>query len=129
MLLPLSSIAGIFIPVAHAVVLEQRGRGAAGVNAMWQAICGVFGHTCGLGVGAVPFFAQRVIDFVFPAVGTIAVMLVIYAGIRIIIARGQEDGLSEAKKIISHALVGVALAMLSGAIVAFGALFVVNIFA
>jgi len=109
---------GTFIPVAHAYTIGAGASGGPGVSGMQAAICGALPF-CGLGTGAVPFFTQKIVDFVFPLVGGAAVIIIVYAGIRIIASQGKDDGLSEAKKIIIHALAGVVLAMLAGVIITF----------
>lgn len=116
----LSLVIGRFIPQAHAVALQRRGAGAAGVDAMWNMICSVFLQYCNMRpLDAVMFFTQRIVDFIFPLVGIAAVCIIIYAGIRLTISQGNDEGKTEAKKIISHALAGVVLAMIAGGVIKF----------
>ncbi len=107
-------------PSAHAVTLDGAGQGAAGVDGMWSMIRSTF--VLGAGspltpLGAVTFFRDRIIVFAFSIIGALAVGLIMYAGIKLMI--GGEEGIADAKKIILHTLVGLALALLAGVVIAF----------
>lgn len=108
----------LFVPVAQAVTLDQNGAGAPGVDSMWTTIKGLFmGRGTWTPEQAVTFFTNRIIDFLFVLIGMIAVGLLMYAGIRVMI--GGEEGLTEAKKIFTSTLIGVALALLAWVVIAF----------
>lgn len=117
----LSLLTGI-IPVASAQALKGAGKGGAGISDMWDQICETI--PCSISGGLVGFFTSRIVAFIWPLIGGVAVCLVIYAGIRIIFSQGKEDGISEAKKIITYAVAGVILAILASTIFGFfGAMF------
>jgi hypothetical protein len=113
----LSFFIGIVVQDAFAVTLEARGAGAPGIDGMWARICSVMG--CTLGPNAVFFFAQQVVDFIFPLVGVTAVCIVIWAGIKLTTSEGNDEGRSEAKKIIIQACSGIVLALIAGGVVRF----------
>lgn len=113
----LLSALGTLVQTAHAVALEGRGAGAPGVDGMWARICSVMG--CTLGPNAVFFFAQKVVDFIFPLTGAVAVCIIIWAGIKLTTSEGNDEGRSEAKKIITTAATGIILAIISGAVIRF----------
>ena len=112
-------LTGVLAPKTLAYTLGSDGSSmdAAGVSGMWARICGAL--RCAPGEGALVFFTQKIIDFIFPLVGAAAVCIVIYAGIKLTISEGNDEGRSEAKKIILHALGGIILAMIAGAVVRF----------
>jgi hypothetical protein len=66
---------------------------------------------------AVQFFTDRIITFAFSIIGAVAVGLLMYAGIRMMI--GGEEGMTEAKKIVQYTLIGIVLALIATAAVAF----------
>lgn len=112
------SLIGILIPSsAHALTLETAGAGGPGVSTMWSAICSVV--YCSVPGGPVLFFTGKIVSFVFPLIGAFAVLLIIYAGLRLITGEGKEDSLSKAKEIIFYALLGVGLALISSAVILF----------
>lgn len=112
-------LAGLITPKALAYTLgsDASSMDAPGVSGMWAKICGAL--RCSPGEGALVFFTQKTIDFIFPLVGAVAVCIVIYAGIKLTTSEGNDEGRSEAKKIILHALGGIILAMIAGAVVRF----------
>lgn len=101
----------IGIGVAHA----QVGSGP-GVDEMWSTICSTLPF-CDLGTGAPAYFSQKIVTFVFPLIVAAAVCVVIYAGIKMI--TGGEEGFTEAKTIITYAVIGIILAVLTGSIFVF----------
>lgn len=114
----LSILIGTLIQSAHAVTLEQIGSAGPGVSQMWNTIIGTFPHTSA-GNGALALIALRIISFVLSLIGGAATAVMIYAGIKMVMSRGQDEGLSEAKKIALYALLGVILALLADVIVFF----------
>jgi hypothetical protein len=92
---------------------------AAGVDAMWAQICGPNGLLCNVGTDIVTFLANKVFDLIVPMLVGVAVLMVIYAGLRIVFSQGKDDAVGEAKKIIGYAVVGVILAGLSLSIIGF----------
>ncbi len=99
------------IETAHA----QVGSGP-GVDEMWDTICSTLPY-CDLGTDAPAFFSQRIVNFVFPLIVGAAVCVIIYAGIKMV--TGGEEGYGEAKTIITYALGGLILSILTGSIFVF----------
>lgn len=121
----LLSIIGFLVPTASAQTLQAAGQGGSGVADMWGLICSVL--PCAVngtgGVGLVPYFAGRVTFFVTSLIGIVAVVMVIYAGIRMIASQGNEDGMTQGKTILKYTAVGLLLYVLSALIVNFVVLF------
>lgn len=116
MMLRLLSLFGLLTP---AVAIAQQGPGGGpGVQSMWATICSTLPF-CNLGTGAPAFFAQRALNLIFPLIAISAVVLIIYAGIKIIVANGSDDGVSSAKEILKYALGGLILSILATAIISF----------
>ena len=114
----LLTLLGMFIPVAIAETLDDAGSGAPGVSQMWQMICNVM--PCSVNGGnLVTVFAGKIINFIFPLTSVVAVIMVIYAGINIVISNGSDEKVTEAKKIMTVAGVGVVLSILTTAILNF----------
>lgn len=99
------------VGTAHA----QAGDGP-GVSEMWNTICTTLPF-CHIGTDAPAFFAQRLVNFLFPLIVAAAVCAVVYAGIKMI--TGGEDGYGEAKTIIWYTGLGLILALLTSTIFAF----------
>ncbi len=114
-LLPLLS--GL-VPAAHASAIEQLGSGTPGVDDMWSALKSTFPHT-DVGAGGLQLVVLAIVNFILRSVGAVAVLIVIYAGIRIIISRGNEEGVTEAKKILTYTVVGLILVLCADAIVTY----------
>lgn len=108
---------GLVIPSVHAggAVLDGVGAGNPGVAKMWDLICDVMPF-CSLGTGAPAYFAGRVIGFLLEIIGGLAVAILIYAGIILIASQGNDEKLSEAKKIAMWALLGLVLAIIADAV-------------
>lgn len=110
MFLP-SLIAGYLIPVAHAQ--DKWGNNAPGVSEMWKMIS----ESLFTQANPVTAITTNVVAFLFPLIGAAAVILIIYAGIKMITGQGKDDTITQAKTIVLYALVGVILAILSSTIV------------
>lgn len=112
-------IAGLLPSTAYAN-LDTWGNGGAGIAEMWATIRG----TLFTRQDPVQSFSEATINFVFPMIGAVAVLLVMYAGIKMIIGQGDDSAVSEAKEIIYYALGGVLLATIATAIIGyFGTVF------
>ncbi len=113
-----SFVIGMFVSRAFAETLDKAGAGANGVDAMWASICSVM--PCSVPTGnLVTYLSLRIINFIFPFISVVAVILIIYSGILIITSNGSEDKVSEGKKIIMYAGVGLVLSLLTTAILNF----------
>ncbi len=103
----------LLIGTAHAA--EPVGSGP-GVDEMWETICSALPY-CSVGTSAPAFFSQRIVNFLFPLIVAAAVCVIIYAGIKMITA--SEEGYGEAKTIMTYAVIGLVLSILTGAIFVF----------
>lgn len=108
---------GFLIPKAHAI-LSDVGSGGAGVDGMWESICSTLPF-CGLGAGGPEFIVFKILDFIFAIIAGAAVLVIIWAGLKLIFAAGNEEAQGEAKKIILYALGGLILAILGETIKTF----------
>ena len=115
-----SSFFAALVPKAHAF-LEQIGTAGPGVGGMWSQICGSLFCTFGGSSGDQTVFAlaRKVTNFTSIVVGGAAVAVVVYGGIRMITAQGKDDQIAEARKMIIYACVGLALAIIAPAVIAF----------
>ncbi len=108
---------GSLVPRAFARNLETLGSGSPGIDAMWGMIDAVFPHT-NIGGNGLAFVLLRITDFILKTIGGLAVVMLIYAGIRMI--AGREEGLAEGKKIALYAVLGLIAAMCADAVVVYG---------
>jgi hypothetical protein len=111
-----SLIAGSLVPAAHASSIEQLGAEAPGISDMWGMLKSIFPHT-DLGGRGVNFILLAITDFILRTIGAVAVMAIIYGGIKMITS--GEEGLGEAKKILQYAIGGLIAAICADAIVGF----------
>ena len=113
----LLSLLAAWIPRAHATVLEFAGlESGNGIDQMWSRICSTLPF-CNVGPNAPEFFATKVSNIVFTLITALGIIMVIYGGIKLIIARGSDEGLGEAKTIVIYAIAGIILAQLARPIV------------
>lgn len=130
-MLSLLFLFGRLIPVAHAVVLENAGSWTAtgqpnpGVMMMWVRICSVLPF-CSVGPAAPAFFITKLIHFVFLAIGGVAVLVILYAGIKLVVSQGSDEALGEAKTILLYAVGGIVLSLLGNALMDYIANAVLN---
>ena len=111
----LSSLAGLLIPAAHAATLDTWGGAGPGVAAMWQTIR----NTLYTQQDPVQATSGAIINFVFPLVGAAALIMVLYAGLKMITGQGKDEAWTKAKEIIAYALIGVVLAVLATVIISY----------
>ena len=107
---------GSLFPKAYAVTVDTIGRGAPGIDEMWANIRKVFPHT-DLGKDGLAFIFLSIIHFILNTIGAVAVLAIIYAGIKMI--TGGEEGLGEAKKILMYSAGGLIAAICSNAVIAY----------
>ncbi|OGJ56099.1 hypothetical protein A2706_02120 [Candidatus Peribacteria bacterium RIFCSPHIGHO2_01_FULL_51_35] len=112
----LLSLIGSLISVAHAQVLQNVGTANPGVASMWATVCSTVPF-CSVGTGAPALLFLKISGFLLMMIGGVAVAALIYAGIKIILSRGQDEGMSEGKKIAMYALLGLVLAIIADALV------------
>lgn len=114
-----SLLIGWLVPTAHATVLNQAGlENGAGVSGMWEEICQTLPF-CDIGNQAPDVLSTKILDIISGLVVGIAIAFVIYAGIRLIMAQGDDQGLAEAKTIVTYALVGLVLSVVGRALILF----------
>jgi|GEM_PF-1380643 hypothetical protein len=115
-------ILSLFVPTAHAVTIDTAGTALGpGVATMWAMICSTLPF-CSVGTGAPALLALKVTSLLLRLIGGVAVGVIIYAGIRLIIARGGEEGRTEAKKIVMYAVLGLILALVADALITYAIL-------
>ena len=106
----LSLLQKIFVSVAHAQTL-------------FDDYCTTLHPTaCGVGSGFGAAVALRVGNFFAALVGGAAAIAIMYGGIKLMSAGGNEQGKEEAKKIITVAVIGLILAIMAEGFI----IFVVN---
>lgn len=110
----LLTLLGMLIPSAHAA-LDDWGSDNPGVQAMWEGIRGVL-YTRDDPVASL---VGATILFIYPLIGGVALLIILYAGVRIITSQGKEDVISNAKNMILYALIGVVLGMMSSTVIAY----------
>ena len=125
------------IPKASALVLDAAGTWTTtgqpnpAIVSMWQRICttlpgctyfggsrlGMAGaETGGIGTNAPIVFAMKAARYIFFGIGGIAVIVIVYAGINLLLTQGNDETYAESKKMIIYAVVGLALALISGSV-------------
>jgi hypothetical protein len=110
MLTYLSSIGTLLLPQAHAATLEQIGTDGPGITEMWAEILSIFPHT-GYGSGGFAYVVELVAAIILRFIGGVAVLVIIYAGIRMMMTVGEEGAFEEAKKTLLYAVIGLFLVM------------------
>jgi hypothetical protein len=109
------------VTVAHAQnnpTLNTWGQNAPGVSAMWTTISNSV-YTNIPASDIVHALTGGLVSLIFTVISGAAVLLIMYAGIRMIIARGKDDEFTQGKTIITWALIGLALSVLASVIITF----------
>ncbi len=101
---------------AHASSIEQIGAGSPGIDSMWAQLKQTFPHT-DMGSGGLLFVVLMLANIILRFIAGIAVLMVVYGGIRMIMTVADENAHSEAKKIIIYACLGLVLCIGTDAIV------------
>lgn len=78
-----------------------------------------YGAQAGLAGGDLRYTVASIINIALGLLGTIALVLIVYAGFKWMTAGGNEDAVSEAKKILSQAVIGLAIILSAYAITQF----------
>lgn len=89
-----------------------------GVQSMWNTISG----TVHININAqdlVHALTGGIVHLIFTFISGASALLIMYAGIRMIAARGKDDEYSQGKTIITWALVGLVLSLLANVVVTF----------
>lgn len=96
------------VPRAHAAVIEQIGAGSPGIDGMWDDLKNIFPHT-DLGTQGLAFVLLMFTNFILRFIGGVAVLIIIYGGIRMTMTVADENAHGEAKKIVLYACLGLIL--------------------
>lgn len=133
----LLTIKSWLIPTAKALVLDAAGTWTTtgqpnqAIIGMWTRICTVlpgctyFGgsrlgmagpETGGIGTNAPLVFAMKLARYIFLGIGGVAVIVIVYAGIKLVTSQGNEESYAEAKKMVIYAAVGLIVALVSGGV-------------
>lgn len=78
-----------------------------------------YGRDTGLGEDDVRFTVSRIISAALGLLGTIALVLIIYAGFKWMTAGGNEEEATDAKKILYAAVIGLAIILTAYSITRF----------
>ena len=115
------AIAGSVMPVSAWANNQQGpqlppGGLGPGVQQMWANICQAVpfcGKTAAAGgpVGVVLEFANRAVALIYPLTAVMAVLMIVYAGIKVVLSQGNDEGISSAKEVVKYALIGMLLAV------------------
>ena len=111
-------LAGFLTQIAHATNIEQLGAGSPGIDAMWTDLKGIFPHT-DYAQGGAAFLMLLATNIILRFIGGIAVLMVVYGGIRMMMTVADENGHTEAKKIVMYAGIGLILVLATDAIVVY----------
>ncbi|MEX1058986.1 MAG: pilin [Candidatus Saccharimonadales bacterium] len=60
---------------------------------------------------------NKILTFIFVTIGALAVLMIVIAGLRYIVARGEPTKMAEAKNMILYSLIGLVIAALAATIV------------
>lgn len=104
----IKSIFVIVMSRAHAAVIEQIGAGAPGIDNMWADLKSIFPHT-DLGSQGLAFVILMFTNLILRFIGGIAILMIMYGGIRMIMTVADENAHGEAKKIVLYSCLGLIL--------------------
>lgn len=109
-----------WVPAAYAntPTLDKWGASNVAVKSMWDKIRATVYVNIG-GQDLVHALTGSLVQVIFTFITGISVLLIMYAGIRMIASRGKEDEFTQGKTIITWALAGLVLSMLAGVIIRF----------
>ena|SRR3989344_8944496 len=110
---------GILLPqYVNAAGIQSVGN-ANWTRAMWTQACTVLAFCTEGGAEGVLIIVRRVTGAILSTIGVGAVVIILYAAVRIISSAGNEEVLSKAKKVIFYALLGLLFAVLASTIVSY----------
>jgi len=104
-------VLGLFILVGTA--------GAVGVDSpLFESVGGIFGAGAGpAGQRTLGTLITQIVSILLVVAASIAVIFLMVGGYRYVVARGNEEGIEEAKKTISGSIIGLIVIILSFAII------------
>ena len=93
----------------------------ARVQEIPSSLCTTWGISCGVAEGENSFtsFITRIVNVLLSFVALVAVIMIIFGGVRYILSAGDEDAAKTAKRIILYAVIGLLVIGLSAAVVNF----------
>ena len=112
----LSAIGSWIAQPAFASTIEQLGAGSPGIDAMWTDLKNLYPHTDQANAG-LTFLTLLITNVILRFIGGIAVLLIMYGGIRMMMTVADENAHGEAKKIVMYACLGLVFVMSTDAIV------------
>lgn len=113
-----SIVLRLLLPRAYAAGIDNLGANSPGVSTMWSNIRQIFPFST-TDTHLPTVIASRVFTLVSGVIGIAAVIGIVYAGIQVSIAGGDDGKLSQAKTTIMYALVGVVITLLTNVIMMF----------
>jgi len=115
----LIGLAFVSLLLAGVVVISYHPPAAALFGNSKKTACDALGSSCGTGAVTVGDIIKSIIGILSYVVGVAAVIMVIIGGFRYITSNGDSNQISSAKNTIIYALIGLVIAVLARAIVAF----------
>lgn len=85
---------------------------------MWNTICTTLPF-CDVGSSAPQFFLDKITNFVFSIIVGVAIIIIIWAGIRLVTSAGDEQRITEARTTIIWVVVGLLAALVARTVVLF----------
>ncbi len=114
----LLALIGFLAPGVCAADLSDWGQNNQGVSQMWQIIdSSLYTQVAGGDVVAALTFSA--VNFIFPLISASGVILIMYAGIRMIASQGKDDDFTQGKTIIFYAAVGIILSLIARSAIQF----------
>lgn len=105
----------LFHDTAHAAGLGDVGAGTA--NSIWSQACEMLPY-CGQGAQGLEIITGIVSNFILWTIGPAAILLILYASIRLITSAGNDETVRKVwKEMIFYAILGLILAILSNVII------------
>lgn len=108
----------LLFPLAAHATIEQLAADAPGISGMWGDIGKIFPHT-GFGASGFAYVLVTMIDIILRFIGGLAVLMIIFGGIRMMMTVADENSHSEAKKIVMYACLGLILAIMGDGIISY----------
>jgi hypothetical protein len=104
--------------IAHATGLADIGGGHA--SPMWTQVCSVLPYCGTSGANGIYIITSIVIQTVLLAIGSAAVLIILYASFRLVTSAGNDETVRKVwKEMIFYAALGLVLAILADPILAY----------
>ena len=116
------SLIGLLIPTAYADIWgTDQSQAVSDMFARIRAVLLSEEDIGGSDVAA--WLIGRIVMFIVPLIGAAAVLMVLYAGLKMIWGRGNEESFTQAKTIITYAALGVVLGTIATVVIGFAVYF------